>query len=90
MILYFGIMILSGMFGVQAKDFPEPLMKIAYLFPTTYVSSEFIDFWQGGTYNFMPYIQSLVLFTAVSAIVLFLAINKDSRYIRKEKVSTIK
>ena len=83
-------MILSGMFGVQAKDFPAPLMKIAYLFPTTYISSEFADFWQGGSYNFMPYIQSLVLFTAVSAIVLFLAINKDSRYNHKERVSATK
>ncbi|MDY4254061.1 MULTISPECIES: ABC transporter permease [unclassified Clostridium] len=90
MILYFLIMILSGMFGVQAKDFPEPLMKIAYLFPTTYISSEFADFWQGGSYNFMPYIQSLILFIAVSAIVLFLAINKDSRYNHREKVSAAK
>lgn len=90
MILYFGIMILSGMFGVQAKDFPETVMKIAFLFPTTYVASEFIDFWQGGSYNFMPYIQSLVLFTAVSAIALFLAINKDSRYNHKEKVAVTK
>jgi len=80
MILYFGIMILSGMFGVQAKDFPEPLMKVAYLLPTTYICGDFIDFWQKGSYNFMPYIQSLVLLTAVALIVLFLAINYDSRY----------
>lgn len=79
MILYFAIMILSGMFGVQAKDFPAPLMKVAYLFPTTYIAGEFIDFWQKGSYNFMPYIQSLVLFTAVALIILFLAIHKDSR-----------
>lgn len=80
MILYFGIMILSGMFGVQAKDFPEPLMKVAYLLPITYICGDFIDFWQKGSYNFMPYIQSLVLLTAVALIVLFLAINYDSRY----------
>ena len=87
MILYFGIMILSGMFGVQAKDFPEPLMKVAYLFPTTYVTSDFIDFWQKGSYNFMPYIQSLVLLLAVALIVLIIAINKDSRYNHRNKVS---
>ena len=86
MILYFAIMILSGMFGVQPKNFPEPLMKIAYLFPTTYVASEFAEFWQEGSYNFMPYIQSLVLFTAVAGIILFLAINKNSRN-HKDKVS---
>ena len=90
MVLYFGMMILSGMFGVQAKDFPDLLMKVAFLLPTTYVASEFVDFWQGGSYNFMPYIQSLVLFTAVSVIVLFLAINKDSRYTNKEKITITK
>ena len=90
MILYFGIMILSGMFGVQAKDFPEPLMRVAYIFPTTYIAGEFIDFWQTGSYNFMPYIQSLLLFTAVSVIILFIAINKDSRYNHREKVSVSK
>ncbi|MBE6052289.1 MAG: ABC transporter permease [Clostridium sartagoforme] len=85
MILYFAIMILSGMFGVQAKDFPGPLMKVAYLFPTTYIASEFVDFWEKGSYNFIPYIQSLVLLTAVSFIVLFLAIKKDSRYNHNSK-----
>lgn len=90
MILYFGIMILSGMFGVQAKDFPEPLMRISYLFPTTYISCEFIDFWQKGSYNFMPYIQSLVLFTAIALIILFLAINKNSRNSHREKISVNK
>ena len=63
-----------------SKDFPEPLMKVAYLLPTTYICGDFIDFWQKGSYNFMPYIQSLVLLTAVALIVLFLAINYDSRY----------
>ena len=90
MILYFAIMILSGMFGVQAKDFPAPLMKVAYLLPTTYICGEFIDFWQKGSYNFMPYIQSLVLFTAISLIILFLAINHDSRYSHGDKVSVSK
>ncbi|WP_300380912.1 ABC transporter permease [Clostridium sp.] len=87
MILYFAIMILSGMFGVQAKDFPRHLMKVAYLFPTTYVASDFIDFWQKGSYNFMPYIQSLVLLLTVALIVLIIAINKDSRYSHSDKIS---
>ncbi len=87
MTLYFSIMILSGMFGVQAKDFPEPLMKFAYLLPTTYIASEFVDFWQKGSYNFMPYIQSLVLFTAIAFIILFIAISKNSRYSNGNKVS---
>ncbi len=82
MILYFAIMIISGMFGVQAKDFPDPLKAVAYAFPTTYISGEFINFWQGGSYNFVPYIQSFIFFAAVSCIILFMSIHHDSRNIR--------
>jgi ABC-2 type transport system permease protein len=82
MILYFAIMILSGMFGVQAKDFPEGVKAVAYTFPTTYICGEFIDFWKGGSYNFVPYIQSFIFFAAVSCIILFMSIHHDSRRIK--------
>ena len=80
--LYFAIMVLSGMFGVQAKDFPNPIKAVAYAFPTTYISGEFIDFWQGGSYNFVPYIQSFIFFAAVSCIILFMAIHHNSRRVK--------
>lgn len=79
--LYFGIMVISGMFGVQAKSFPNPLRAVAYALPTTYISGEFIDFWQAGSYNFVPYIQSFIFFAAVSGIILFMSIHHDSRRI---------
>lgn len=79
MLLYFAIMGLSGMFGVQAKNFPHAIRSVAYVLPTTYIGGEFIDFWQGGSYNFVPYIQSFIFFAAVSCIILFMAIQHDSR-----------
>ena len=79
MVLYFGIMILSGMFGVQASQFPETLQAVAYTLPTTYICGEFIDFWTGASYNFMPFIQSLIFFASVSIIILLLAINRNAR-----------
>jgi len=82
MLLYFAIMVLSGMFGVQAKDFPDAMKAVAYVFPTTYISGEFIDFWQGGSYNFAPYIQSFIFFAAVSCIILFMSIQHNSRKIK--------
>lgn len=82
MILYFAIMILSGMFGVQAKDFPDGIKAVAYTLPTTYIGGEFIDFWQGGSYNFVPYIQSFIFFAAVSCIVLFMSIYHNSRRVK--------
>ncbi|MGV8980851.1 ABC transporter permease [Clostridium sp.] len=82
MMLYFAIMILSGMFGVQAKNFPDAIKAVAYVLPTTYISGEFIDFWQGGSYNFAPYIQSFIFFAAVSCIILFMSIHHNSRKIK--------
>ena len=82
MVLYFAIMILSGMFGVQAKNFPDGVKAVAYTFPTTYICGEFIDFWQGGSYNFVPYIQSFIFFAAVSCIILFMSIHHNSRRIK--------
>lgn len=82
MILYFGVMILSGMFGIQAKNFPSALKAVAYCLPTTYMSSDFVDFWTGGSYNFVPFIQSFTFFAALSSIVLFLSIQHNSRRVK--------
>ncbi|GAA0114886.1 ABC transporter permease [Clostridium senegalense] len=82
MTIYFGIMILSGLFGIQAKEFPPVLRKVAYTLPTTYIGNEFIDFWSGGVYNFVPFIQSLIFFASVSGIVLFFAVAYNSRKIK--------
>ena len=46
MTLYFAIMILGGMFGVQAKDFLDSIKAVAYTLPTTYIGGEFIEFCQ--------------------------------------------
>lgn len=82
MMLYFAIMILSGMFGVQAKDFPDTVKAVAYAFPTTYISGEFIEFWQGGSYNFAPFIQSFIFFAASSTIILAMSIYYNRRKIK--------
>lgn len=82
MIFYFAVMMSSGMFGVQAKDFPKALKNIAYLFPATYIGGDFIDFWQGGSYNFAPYIQSFIFFGGICLVILFLAMHHDSRKVK--------
>ena len=80
MVIYFLIMILSGLFGANPKDFPDALGYISYLLPTTYISQEFITFWKEGSYNFGPYIQSVIFFTTIASLILLLGIKKDSRY----------
>ncbi|NLK95477.1 MAG: ABC transporter permease [Clostridiales bacterium] len=79
MVLYFAIMILSGMFGVTPDSFPKVLQSIAYTFPTTYICNDFIDFWNGSSYNFAPFIQSTLFFLSVSLLVLFYGVYKNRR-----------
>ncbi|WP_455714442.1 ABC transporter permease [Anaerosporobacter sp.] len=79
MVFYFGIMILCGMFGVAPSQLPKGLRFIAYLFPMSYMSEDFSGFWQGGSYNFVPFIQSMIFLAAVSGLVLFIALRKNRR-----------
>lgn len=82
MLLYFGFMILCGMMGVTVDQLPKGLSTIAKALPMSYISSDFIEFWQGGTYNFAPLIQSYLFFGAVSFIVLIISMKRNQRMIR--------
>lgn len=82
MLLYFGFMILCGMMGMTVDSFPGWMQSLAKLFPMTYVSTDFIEFWQGGSYNFAPFIQSFLFFGAVSFIILILSLHKNRRVIK--------
>lgn len=73
MCLYFIMMILTGMMGMRTEQLPKALQKVARALPMTYVSNDFIDFWQGGSYNFMPFIQSFIFLGAVAGILLYLS-----------------
>ncbi len=82
MVLYFGIMILCGMMGISTDNLPKALKAVAYTLPITYVSSDFIDFWQKGSYNFVPLIQSFIFIGAISCIILILSLYRDRRVVR--------
>jgi len=82
MLLYFGFMILCGMMGIAVDQLPKVLQTIAKVFPMTYISSDFIGFWQGGKYNFAPFVQSFLFFGAVSCIILILSLQKNKRVIK--------
>ena len=51
----------------------KALQKVAATLPMTYISNDFADFWTGGSYNFMPFIQSFIFFGAVTGILLMYA-----------------
>ncbi len=81
MFLYFMIMMITGMMGIETEQLPQTLQKIAGMFPMTYVSNDFASFWQGGSYNFMPYIQSLLFLGAIAWILLLYSMHKNRRVI---------
>lgn len=82
MFLYFGFMILCGMMGVTVDQLPGGLKAVARVFPMSYISSDFIEFWQGGSYNFAPLAQAFLFFGAISFIVLIISIRKNQRVIK--------
>ncbi len=82
MALYFLTMIVCGMMGVSTDQLPKALQAVAYTLPMTYIANDFIDFWQGGSYNFGPLIQSFLFLGAVSGILLLFASYKNKRVIR--------
>lgn len=82
MLLYFGFMILCGMMGIRVEQLPKAMKAVAMVFPMSYISSDFTGFWQGGSYNFAPMIQSYLFFGAVSLIVLILSVRKKQRVIK--------
>ncbi len=79
MLCYFGIMMLCGMMGIQVDQLPDILQKAAYLLPMSYISSDFIDFWQKGSYNYMPLVQAFLFLGAVSGVLLLISIKRGRR-----------
>lgn len=79
MVIYFGAMILCGMMGVQTDELPKALQYVAGLLPMNYIGNDFIDFWQGGSYNFGPMIQSYLFLGAIAGILLLAAGYKNRR-----------
>lgn len=79
MCAYFTSMLLTGMMGVSTAQLPKTLQKVAAVLPMTYVSNDFAGFWQGGSYHFMPFIQSLIFLSAVSGILMLCAQRQNGR-----------
>lgn len=80
--IYFLMIILCGMMGIKTSALPNVMQKIAAAFPMTYIANEFADFWQGGTYQFMPFIQSFLFMGAIAGILLLFSIYKDKRTVK--------
>ena len=79
MIIYFGMMILSGMMGIAVDKLPKGVKVISNLLPSTYLNKDIYTVWIGKTYNFVPMIQSYIFFFALSGILTFIMIYQSKR-----------
>ena len=79
MLLYFGMMILSGMMGITVDQLPKGVKVISNLLPSTYFNKDFYTVWVGKSYNYGPMIQSYIFMLAISGIILFIMSYRSKR-----------
>ncbi len=62
MTVYFALMGMSGMMGVQPDQLSVWGQKIAYALPMAHINTDFSKHWVTGFsgYNFMPLVQSYI------------------------------
>lgn len=68
MVIYFGIMIISGMMGIRENNMPDIIQKLTRILPFPYVSFDFYKIFFDQSYNFMPFIQSMIFFLGFVSI----------------------
>jgi ABC-2 type transport system permease protein len=83
MFLYFGMMVLCGMMGLQVSQFPLFIQRIARLLPMTYMGTDkdFLLVWKGENYNSTSFILSFVFLATVATILLIISAWKKRRKI---------
>lgn len=79
MLLYFGMMVLSGMMGISYDNMPSAVQTVAKLLPVTYINRDFYIVWKGESYNFVPMLQSYLLMAAIAGIAIVFTIKRTER-----------
>lgn len=83
MTVFFALMGMSGMMGVQPDQLPVWGQKIAYSLPMAHINTDFSKYWVTGFtgYNFMPLIQSFIFMGALVALIYLFSWYKRKRSI---------
>lgn len=70
MILYFAMMLFSGMMGLSYDSMPAGIQTVARLLPLTYINKDIYTIWSGESYRFASMIQAYLLWSVVAGILL--------------------
>lgn len=80
MVIYFAIMIFSGLMGISYEQLPKWMRAVSKLSPVTYMNqSDYVKAWLGNSYNFGPIVQAFLFLGALTGILLFLAERRERR-----------
>lgn len=82
MLMYFLIMIFSGMMGITSDQLPKSMRFFSDLLPTTHIVRDVPKLWNMNSYNLAALMQSFLFFMAFSILVAGYAIIKNKRVLR--------
>lgn len=78
--LYFMIMIISGLMGVQLENLPKFITTLSNSIPVSYLVNDAYALWNNPTtYNYAPLIQAYVISTAIILLALFATLYRNRR-----------
>lgn len=76
MMLYFVLMIFSGMMGMTYENMPVGMQAVSKLLPTSYINKDFYTIWIGESYRYAAMIQSYLFWIALAGILLLVSRKK--------------
>lgn len=76
MMLYFVLMIFSGMMGMTYENMPCGMQAVSKLLPTSYINKDFYTIWIGESYRYAAMIQSYLFRIALAGILLLVSRKK--------------
>ncbi len=82
MLMYFLIMIFSGMMGITSDQLPKSMRFFSDLLPTTHIVRDVPKLWNMNSYNLAALMQSFLFFMAFSVLLAGYAIIKNKRVLR--------
>ncbi len=79
MIIYFALMIFSGLMGVSPTKMPEAIQVISKTLPTYYISQKLPAYWVSGGFNSGKLFLYLLIYISIFSALLFLITKKRTQ-----------
>jgi len=88
LLLLMAFMGFSGFFGASTENMPHFMQVIGNAFPTFHITNDFLDFWMGGSFNFLGLILSTLGMAVFSVGVFALGVWVNKRRVMGNKTTS--